>query len=109
VIGSVGVAGLIGGAVTGGVALSDEAEFKQCRDEGVPAGCDAVALSQARETLLTANAALFIAGGALAAIGATLVIVDVAMGPSDESAPGGSPARASFRLGPSWAAFQLAF
>jgi hypothetical protein len=103
-VGSVGVAGLIGGAVTGGILLSDESEFTRCRDDGEPAGCDAEALAQSAESLLTVNGALFIAGGALAAIGATLVVVDLAMGPSDEPPP-----RAALRVGPSSASFQLAF
>lgn len=78
IIGGVGVGGLIGGAITGGLVLSKQSEFEECRDQGTPAGCDVLALKDSGDQLLTANAALFIAGGALAAVGATLFIVDVA-------------------------------
>lgn len=103
-IGSVGVAGLIGGAITGGVVLSSKSEFDQCRDSGTPSGCDARALSESGGTLLTVNGALFIGGGALAAVGATLLIVDLTSGPSNEQ-----PVRSAFRVGPGSAAFELGF
>jgi hypothetical protein len=103
VIGSVGVAGLIGAAITGGMVLSKQSEFEQCRDADAPALCEEV-LKEEGDTLLVANGALFIAGGALAAVGATLFIIDLASGPSEEPAP-----RAALRIGPSSASFQLAF
>lgn len=104
VVGSVGVAGLLGGAITGGMVLSKESEFEKCRDAGEPAGCDPVLLKESGDGLLSANAALFIGGGALAAVGATLFIIDVASAPSDEPGP-----RAALRVGPSSASFELAF
>ena len=103
-IGAAGVAGLIGGAITGGMVLSSQSEFEQCRDLGEPAGCSQESIADSGNTLLTVNGALFIGGGALAAVGATLLIIDLTSGSTEEP-----PASATLRVGPSGAAFKLAF
>jgi hypothetical protein len=107
VIGSAGVAGLIGGAITGGLVLSKRDEFEDCKS-GTPAGCDPVALKSTGDTLLIANGALLIGGGVLTAIGATLFIVDLASAPSDETPTESAPSVA-LHVGLTSASFGLSF
>ena len=75
---------------------------RRCRDFAPSDEC--IELADSGNTLLTVNGALFIGGGALAAVGATLLIIDLTSGSAEEP-----PASATLRIGPSGAAFKLAF
>ena len=82
VIGGVGVAGVIGGAITGGLVLDKQAEYDAY--EACPEEC--VTLKEEGETLILVNGVLFIAGAATAVLGGTLLIIDLAGSESTSSA-----------------------
>jgi hypothetical protein len=97
VVGSVGVAGLIGGAITGGLVLAKDRTYQDCLENPQ---CDTkTADDQQRggKRLLVANGALLIAGAATAALGGTLLIVDLVRSP-DEEASGRS--ESALHIGP---------
>jgi hypothetical protein len=73
----VGGAGLIVGAVTGGIAVSKESELE---DQCTGGRCEAEQYEtlDSYELTSTISTVAFIAGGVLAAAGVTLVVVDVA-------------------------------
>jgi hypothetical protein len=91
---AVGGAGLIAGAVLGGLALKMDGDIKEtCPELECPAGTVRAAVEDDRSTMLTmadASTGLLIAGGVVAATGLVLVIVR----------PGGSDAQPAVSAGP---------
>ena len=98
---AVGGAGLIAGAVLGGLALKMDGDIQDtCPELKCPAGTDRAAIEDDRSTMLTmadASTGLLIAGGVVAATGLVLVIVR----------PGGGDAAPAVSVGPT--RFQLAW
>lgn len=100
-LGALGVAGLIGGAITSPLVLSKRDEFEACKDAHT-ASCSG--LADEGRSLLVANGALYIGGGVLAALGGTLLVIDLATmsSASDQKA-------AHLKLGPASASLELSF
>ncbi|HEX7602007.1 MAG TPA: tetratricopeptide repeat protein [Polyangiaceae bacterium] len=92
VVGTAGVATLLGGAVTGGVAASSWSKAKDACGQPLPGPCnpgsDAPGLSSQAQTLATTSTVLFIAGGALAALGTALFLTG-----APKELPAGAEAR----------------
>ena len=87
VVGAVGVGGFVGAAVTGKLTLDKQDEFEagHCGPEDpLPAASGCAAIASDGDTLLIANGVLWGIGIAGVAVGATLLIVDLAV--SDEPA-----------------------
>lgn len=103
VIGGLGVGGVIGGAITSPMVLSKKKQFDTCLSDS-PGKCGTFA--DEGNALLRINGALYIAGIGLAAVGGTLLIIDVATMPSskDEAAK-----KATLELSPTGAAVTLSF
>jgi tetratricopeptide repeat protein len=105
VVGGVGIAGLVAGAVTGGLYLKAKSDAgDDCREAAdgafdcTQAGLDAVDRARA---LATANTVAIVAGGVLAGAGLTLVLV--APGDAEpEIAVLAGPGAAGFRIGGSF-------
>lgn len=89
----VGGLALVGAGITGGLVLAKDSDHEACLAD---AGPDCVVLADEGETLLTANTALWIVGLVGAGVGATLLIVEAATGPSVEATVG--PGSASLRV-----------
>jgi hypothetical protein len=106
VVGIVGVGGFIGAGVTGGLVLDkrDAFEAGHCGpDDNLPgaAACDAIASDG--DTLLVANGVLWGVGIAGVAVGATLLIVDLAT----DSTPEATQAQIGVR--PGYAELRITF
>jgi hypothetical protein len=109
VIAGVGVGAFVGAGVTGGLVLSKSDEFDACKKTSCP---DLQALKSDGDTLLIANGVLFGVGIAGVGLGATLLVIDLATGPSDESSQSGlrpAPSAARLRVRPTGADFTVSF
>jgi len=95
----VGAAALIGGAVTGGMALSKNAELEDSCDG---TSCGALVdpeLEEKRDNLALATDILLPAGGVIAGAGLILLIVDAAKGKSEKAGEAEANARVLPMLG----------
>jgi len=101
IVGAVGVGAFVGAGVTGGMVLSKKDEFDACNGN---ASCTKLAtLEDDGNTLLVANGVLFGLGIAGVGVGATLLVIDLATGSSDDPAP------ATVSVGPTGAKLSVRF
>lgn len=89
-----GAALLVGGGVTGGLALKKDGELDDDCPEGV-CYSGSYDLLDRRDRLATASTALFVAGGVVAAAGAVMLILDATRGEG-----GATEAEVSLLVGP---------
>jgi hypothetical protein len=109
VIAGVGVGAFVGAGVTGGMVLSKSDEFDTCNNTHCP---DLQTLKSEGDTLLIANGVLFGVGIVGVGLGATLLVIDLATGPSDEPSTSGvrpATSAARLRVRPAAADFTVSF
>lgn len=94
----VGLGSVVAGAITGAYALVLAGQVKEGCDEQNRCLRSDQGKAEDADTLARASTGLFIAGGALSAVGVVLVLVR----------PGGEPS-AALRLGPTWAGLDVRF
>ena len=107
VVGAVGVGGFVGAGVTGKLVLDKQTEFEDQHcgpDDALPdtAACGTIASDG--DTLLIANGVMWGVGIAGVAVGATLLIVDLATGSDEPSAT-----KATLGVRPGYAELTISF
>lgn len=107
VLGAVGVGGFVGAGVTGKLVLDKQTEFedRHCGPEdALPDAEDCGIIASDGDTLLIANGVMWGVGIAGIAVGASLLIVDLATGSDEPTAP-----KASLGVRPGYAELTIRF